>query len=114
MSRRRNDRDNEPDLFPESLPKALAARWPTTGTRAWDALLALIEQPRNQYDYLATHGCWRLGAYVQDLEDMGWVFSVRDIEKPGCRSSIAEYALKKSHPSVRKALNQYRRKGGKK
>lgn len=106
----RKKRSNSGDLFPELLPAVLPARFPTVGTRAWDALIALIEAPRNQFDYIHSHGCWRLGAYVQDLEELGWVFSVRDIEKPHCRAPIAEYALRKSHLAVRKGLAAYRRK----
>lgn len=100
------------ELFPESLPRVIPALWPTVGTRAWDALLAIIEKPRNQYDYLQTHGCWRLGAYVQSLEYDGWEFNVQHIAMPGCRGLIAEHSLDRGAPRVKAALREYRKRKG--
>jgi len=89
------------DLFPDSLPPALAAYWPKPGTRADDALQALIVAPQNQADYWQG---WRLAAYVKELQYDGWAFIKRDILKPGCRRVITEYSLDRADPSTAAAL----------
>lgn len=89
------------DLFPESLPPVVAAFWPTSGTRADEALQALLTGRQNQADYW--HG-WRLAAYVKELEYDGWAFIKRDILKPGCRRVITEYELDRTDPSTAAAL----------
>jgi hypothetical protein len=89
------------DLFPETLPPVVAALWPTRGTRADEALQALLQSPQNQADYWIG---WRLAAYVQSLEDDGWCFITRDIIKPGCRRAIKEYKLDRTDPSTAAAL----------
>ncbi|WP_287634271.1 hypothetical protein, partial [Accumulibacter sp.] len=38
-------------------------------------------------------GHWRLAASIQRLEDDGWRFIAREITRPNCRRSIAEYQL---------------------
>jgi len=94
------------DLFPESLPPIVAAFWPTSGTRADEALQALIAGPQNQADYLQG---WRLAAYVKGLEYDGWKFIKRDIIRAGCRRPITEYSIDRADPSTAVAL---RPKGG--
>ena len=89
------------DLFPETLPPVIAAYWPTAGTRAYEALTALLEGAQNQADYWLG---WRLSAYVKTLKFSGWIIDGRDIIKPGCRAMIAEYTLNKNAPSVIAAL----------
>ncbi len=89
------------DLFPESLPPVVAALWPTAGTRADEALQALLTGPQNQADYWHS---WRLAAYVKALEYDGWCFLKRDIIKPGCRRPIAEYAIDRNDPGTAAAL----------
>lgn len=89
------------DLFPESLPPVTPAFWPTRGTRADEALQALIAAPQNQADYW--HG-WRLAAYVKELEYDGWAFIKRDICRPGCRRSITEYRVDWADPGTAAAL----------
>jgi hypothetical protein len=88
-------------LFPELEPPVTAALWPTRGTRADEALQALLQSPQNQADYWIG---WRLAAYVQSLEDDGWCFITRDIIKPGCRRAIKEYKLDRTDPSTAAAL----------
>lgn len=92
---------NRNDLFPETLPPVVAAFWPTSGTRPYEALLALIEAPQNQADYWMG---WRLSAYVKDLKYDGWSFHTRNITKPGCRRPIAEYSLNRDDPGTAAAL----------
>lgn len=89
------------DLFPDSLPLVSAALWPTGGTRADEALKALIEGPQNQADYWQG---WRLAAYVKELEYDGWAFIKRDIARPRCRRPITEYSLDRTDPSTAAAL----------
>jgi len=89
------------DLFPETLPPVVTAFWPTIGTRADDALQALLIAPQNQADYWQG---WRLAAYVKELEYLGWAFLKRDISRPGCRRSITEYRIDRTDPSTAAAL----------
>lgn len=89
------------DLFPDTLPPITPALWPTRGTRADEALHALISAPQNQADYW--HG-WRLAAYVKELEYDGWAFIKRDINRPGCRRSITEYRIDRADPGTSAAL----------
>ncbi|RIX47590.1 MAG: hypothetical protein D3M94_07940 [Rhodocyclales bacterium GT-UBC] len=89
------------DLFPDTLPPVTPALWPTRGTRADEALQALLQGPQNQADYWIG---WRLAAYVQSLEDDGWHFITRDIIKPGCRRPIKEYRLDRADPGTSAAL----------
>ncbi len=88
-------------LFPEIEPPVVAAFWPATGTRADEALQALLTGPQNQADYW--YG-WRLAAYVKELEYDGWRFIKRDILKPGCRRVITEYELDRTDPGTAAAL----------
>lgn len=89
------------DLFPDTLPPVSPALWPSAGTRAAEALEALLTGPQNQADY--PHG-WRLAASIQALEYDGWVFLRREICRPGCRRPIAEYGLDLQAPAVAAAL----------
>ena len=98
---------NRNDLFPDTLPPVVPAFWPSTGTRAYEALLALIEAPQNQADYWES---WRLSAYVKSLEYDGWSFNKRNITKPGCRRPITEYSLNRDDPGTAAALAM--RQGG--
>lgn len=95
------------DLFPETLPPVAPASWPSSGTRAYEALQALIEAPQNQADYWEG---WRLAAYVDTLKNDGWSFHKRDIIKPGCRRPIREYSLNRDAPGTAAALAM--RQGG--
>lgn len=90
------------DLFPELLPPVLPALWPSPGTRAEEALEALINGPQNQADYWKG---WRLSANVKTLQYAGWQFIKCDIVKPGCRRAITEYALDRADPSTAAALS---------
>lgn len=92
---------NRNDLFPDTLPPIVAAFWPTSGTRPYEALLALIEAPQNQADYW---NGWRLAAYVDELKKDGWNFNKRNITKPGCRRPITEYSLNRDDPGTAAAL----------
>lgn len=98
-----NEMDYNPTalLFPELEPPVVAAFWPTPGTRADEALQALIVAPQNQADYWMG---WRLAAYVKDLEYDGWRFIKRDIAKPNCRRPITEYHLDRADPGTAAAL----------
>ena len=103
---RRND--NPSDLFPDTLPAATPAIWPTAGTRKSDALEALIAGPQNQCDYRPG---WRLAAYVRSLKDDGWGIRSRLIAHPRCRPLIAEYTLDRQDPATAAALDK-RKQGG--
>jgi len=94
--------DTRPDLFPDTLPPIAAATWPKLGTRADEAVNALLTGPQNQADYRG-HG-WRLAAYIQQLEDRGWRFITREIMRPGCRRPIAEYRIDRGDPGTAAAL----------
>lgn len=94
--------DTPADLFPDTLPPVTAARFPTPGTRAAEALQALLTGPQNQADYEGMG--WRLAAYVQSLQDTGWGINSRPITRPGCRKAIAEYSLDRTDPSTAAAL----------
>jgi len=98
-----NKRHSNPltDLFPESFPPVVPAFWPAAGTRADEALQALLTAPQNQADYWRG---WRLAAYVRELADLGWRFIKRDIMKPGCRRAITEYAIDHTDPGTAAAL----------
>ena len=96
---RRND--NPSDLFPDTLPAATPAIWPTAGTRKSDALEALIAGPQNQCDYRPG---WRLAAYIRSLRDDGWAIRSRLIAHPRCRPLIAEYTLDRQDPATAAAL----------
>ncbi len=93
---------NVTDLFQETLPPIVPARIPTEGTRAAEALQALIHAPQNQAEYEGMG--WRLAAYVQTLEGYGWGILSRPITRPGCRKPIAEYSLDRTDPSTAAAL----------
>lgn len=93
---------NATDLFPETLPPIVPARIPTPGTRAAEALQALIHAPQNQAEYEGMG--WRLAAYVQTLEDYGWGIVSNSITRPGCRRPIAEYRLDRADPRTAAAL----------
>ena len=93
---------NATDLFPDTLPPIVPARIPTPGTRAAEALQALIHAPQNQAEYEGMG--WRLAAYVQTLQDYGWGIYSRPISRPGCRKAIAEYVLDRTDPSTAAAL----------
>lgn len=95
------------DLFPDTLPTVLPARWPTEGTRAHDALLALLAGPVNQRDYGPS---WRLAASVQALEYDGWCIKSRRIRHPRCAAPIAEYTLDRRHPANVAAIEQHRQR----
>jgi hypothetical protein len=90
------------DLFPETLPPIVPARIPTPGTRAAEALQALIHAPQNQAQYAGMG--WRLAAYVQTLQDYGWGIISRSITRPGCRRPIAEYRLDRTDQRTAAAL----------
>ena len=94
------------DLFPESFPPVVPACWPAAGTRADEALQALLTAPQNQADYW--HG-WRLAAYIRELTDFGWVFIKREITKPGCRRPITEYAIDRTDPGTATALASHQK-----
>lgn len=98
---RRNDTPQ--DLFPDSLPAATPAIWPTEGTRKADALEALIACPQNQCDYRPG---WRLAAYVRSLKNDGWAIRSRLIAHPRCRPLIAEYSLDRQDPATAAALDK--------
>ncbi len=89
------------DLFPDTLPPVTPALWPNRGTRADEALQALISAPQNQADYWRG---WRLSAYVKSLEYLGWSFIKRFIVRPGCRREITEYRLDRGDPGNSAAL----------
>ncbi len=89
------------DLFPDTLPPVVPARWPTVGTRADEALQALLIAPQNQADYWQG---WRLAAYIKELEYLGWAFLKRDISRPRCRRQITEYRIDRTDPSSAAAL----------
>lgn len=89
------------DLFPDSLPPVLAATWPTSGTRAHEALHALFTGPQNQADY---RDGWRLAAYIRELVELGWCFIRHDITKPNCRRPITEYRIDRADPGTAAAL----------
>ncbi len=93
---------NASDLFPETLPPIVPARIPTEGTRAAEALQALMHASQNQAEYEGMG--WRLAAYIQTLEDFGWGILSRSITRPGCRRPIAEYTLDRSDPRTAAAL----------
>lgn len=94
--------DSNPfDLFPDTLPAVLPARWPDPNSRAGEALRALLQGPQNQADY---RDGWRLAAYVKKLEYDDWHFIKRDIHRPGCRRAITEYALDRQDPATAAAL----------
>lgn len=99
LSQRRNH--TAQDLFPDTLPPVVPAAWPTEGTRAHDALLALMGGPINQCDYAPG---WRLAAYVQDLEYRGWRILSRLFKHPRCKPLIAEYSLDFQDPATAAAL----------
>ena len=99
--RKRLDYNPSALLFPELEPPVVAAYWPASGTRADEALQALIVAPQNQADYW--HG-WRLAAYVKELEYDGWRFVKRDIARPNCRRHITEYAIDRTDPGTAAAL----------
>lgn len=89
------------DLFPDTLPPVTPATWPTKGSRADEALQALLTTPQNQADYWQG---WRLSAYVKELEYLGWSFIKFDIQRPGCRRAITEYRIDRACPAVSAAL----------
>lgn len=89
------------DLFPETIGPVVPALRPTKGTRADEALQAMIAGPINQAEYTDS---WRLAAYVQSLQDSGWSIISRLINHPGCRRPIAEYRLDRADPSTAAAL----------
>ncbi|ENO80540.1 hypothetical protein B447_12202 [Thauera sp. 27] len=103
---RRND--TPADLFPDTLPAAIPAIWPTAGTRKADALRALITGPQNQADYWPG---WRLAAYVKSLKYDGWGIRSRLISHPHCKPLIAEYTLDRQDPATAAAL-ALRNEGG--
>ena len=98
-----NKRHSNPltDLFPETFPPVVPASWPAAGTRADEALQAVLTAPQNQADYWRG---WRLAAYVRELMDLGWCFIKRDIIKPGCRRVITEYSIDRADPGTAAAL----------
>ena len=87
---------NNLDLFADYLPSIMPAMQPQIGSRADEALSILIEGPTNQADYPGNG--WRLAAYVQSLEYLGWRFIVRPVIRNGCRRPIAEYRLDLTDP----------------
>ena len=87
---------NAADLFPDTLPPIMPAMLPQAGSRADEALSILMKGPTNQADYPGNG--WRLAAYIQSLEYLGWRFIVRLVTKPGCRRQIAEYRLDLTDP----------------
>ena len=89
------------DLFPDTMPPIVAAFWPTVGTRADEALQALLTASQNQADYWQG---WRLAAYIKELEYCGWKFIKRDILRPGCRRPITEYTIDRTDPSTAAAI----------
>ncbi len=99
--RRKQGDSTAPDLFPDTLPAITVAAWPSPGTRADEALQALLTDPQNQADYWQG---WRLAAYIKELEYDGWVFIKRDIHRAGCRRPITEYRLDRQAPAVGAAL----------
>ena len=103
---RRNDTPS--DLFPDTLPAATPAIWPTAGTRKSDALQALIAGPQNQCDYRPG---WRLAAYVQSLEYDGWCIRSRLFKHPRCARPIAEYTLDRQDPATAAALDKRKQAG---
>lgn len=88
-------------LFPELEPPVVAAFWPSEGTRASEALDALLTAPQNQADYWRG---WRLAAYVNELRGDGWGIVSCLIAKPGCRREISEYRLDYGDPGTVAAL----------
>lgn len=94
------------DLFPDTLPPVPPAIWPMPGTRAAEALRALLCGPVNQAEY--PHG-WRLAASVYALSADGWAISSTPVTRSGCRGPIALYLLDRDAPATRAALDA---KGG--
>jgi hypothetical protein len=91
-------------LFPELDLPVMPARWPMRGTRAHQALSALMRGPVNQADYGPS---WRLAAAVQSLEYDGWSIISRRIVHPRCMNPIAEYTLDRQDPATAAALALY-------
>jgi len=95
------------DLFPDLLPSIPPASFPSPGSRADEALQALLESPVNQADYWKS---WRLAAAIDTLKNLGWPIVRRDIQRPGCRTPVREYALDMQHSAFVTAM-QSRQKG---
>ena len=95
--------DTAPDLFPDTLPAASPAIWPTAGTRKADALEALIARPLNQADYRPG---WRLAAHIKSLKDDGWGIRSRLFKHPRCARPIAQYTLDRADPATAAALDK--------
>lgn len=89
------------DLFPDTLPTVIAARWPAPNSRADNALAALLTCPQNQADYVDG---WRLAAYIRELRDLGWAILTCSIIRPGCRREITEYRLDFAVPETKAGL----------
>ncbi len=90
------------DYTPPDDTPPIVAQWPRPGTRADEALQALLVGPQNQFDF--REGGWRLAANIQKLEDLGWRFIAREIMRPGCRRTIKEYRLDRTDPGTASAV----------
>ena len=60
---------------PEIRSGSVPAAWPTIGTRAYEALCALLAGPVNQAEY--RHG-WRLAAYIDELNRLRTLLQAGD------------------------------------
>ena len=96
-----------PDMFADALPTTTPATWPREGTRAHHALLALLKGPQNQADYSPG---WRLAAYIQDLEYLGWHIRSRMFKHPRCPNPIAKYSIDFQDPATAAAIELHRQR----
>lgn len=85
-----------------TVPVATPARWPRPGTRAAEALAALLAGPKTQADLLGQG--WRLAASIEKLRACGWVILTRWVQPSNVR--IAQYCLDRQHPTNAAALAQ--------
>ena len=89
------------DLFPNTLPPVVPAKWPKPGTITADVLDTLHTRPTTQADYDRS---WRLAAYIGHLERLGWRFLRRNVKRLPYRTAITEYSLDFEDPATAAAI----------
>jgi len=88
-----SDDTREPVQFELIPPPEFKPTWPAHGTLAAEALARLLSGERLTQPSFGLNR-WRLAAYVQKLEDLGWPVRSAPVHCPGRTRPIKQYWLR--------------------
>jgi len=84
---------NEPEQLSFLPPPEFKPTWPERGTLPAEALALFLAGERVSQISFGLHRGWRLAAYVQKLEDLGWPMKDEWVKEPSYPREIKRYWL---------------------